>query len=256
MYFSTVFFSIFVATLLSRVAALYFFYDPVQPVSNLTEISVTYNNEYSNEKGIFWSNQFFFEGAGGVGYMGFQPRPNAPDHLVFSFFGKGATSESPYCGNGADGGDGISCMHEFEWIRNRNYTIAINLENTDAKGNNLWQGTLKDEVTGAKFVIANYTTPAKYQKINGDFQTWLEWYTMNGNKGKIADRYPCTPRASYSFWTPKFFKAGEEYAVKNTGYKPEGIYDGCAYAHNTPNQRVTPIPGGYFVENGIFTPES
>ncbi|CAH2351606.1 hypothetical protein CLIB1423_04S01860 [[Candida] railenensis] len=251
MQFSSLVLYFLIANLSTKVAALYFYYDSAEPVQNLTRIEVTYDNEYSNDEGIFWSNQFAFQGGQG-GYMGFQPRPNGPDHLVFSFFGQNATSESPYCSNGADGDPGISCMHEFEWIRNRNYTIAVELESTGADGSNLWQGTLQDEVTGEKLTIANFTLPATYQRLSSALITWLEWYSMNGNTGAISERFPCTPKASYSFWTPRYFKDGEEYDVKQTDYKAEGIYDGCAYEHNAPNQNVTAIPGGYYVQNGIF----
>lgn len=249
MQFSSLFFYFLIANLLTKVAALYFYYDAVKPVANLTRIEVTYNNEYSHDEGIFWSNQFAFQGGQG-GYMGFQPRPNGPDHLVFSFFGANATSDSPYCKEGADGYAGISCMHEFEWIKNRNYTIAVELEHTNSDGSNLWQGTLQDDVTGEKLTIANFTLPATYQKLSSSLITWLEWYL-----NKVADlskRFPCSPKASYSFWTPRYFKNGEEHAVKQEDYKPEPIGDGCAYEHNTPNQNVTAIPGGYYVQNGIF----
>ncbi|KAJ7158009.1 hypothetical protein C8R43DRAFT_996615 [Mycena crocata] len=132
------------------------------PPNGLTDITFPITIvEADHISGYYFAQQYGFVGSG-IGYTGIQPRPDdkptskAVLHGVFSSFVDGSkTTGDPNCHGGADGGPGVSCAFEWFGVYGRTYDFEVK-----SAGNQVWNGTAIDTVTGQRIHIGSYTLPA------------------------------------------------------------------------------------------------
>lgn len=146
----------------------------------LTVLDLPIENSY-----YYWAFQDGFLG-GGAFYFGLQPYGSCPGGgnckmALFSFFGNGATTTSPNCQPGADGGPGMSCHIAYKWHVGVPYRFAIQLSGTDSTNNTeTWTGTVSDALTGIVTEIGNWTIPGQNTTIPGLIGTeavsFVEYY--------------------------------------------------------------------------------
>ncbi|CAH6721566.1 hypothetical protein CLIB1444_06S05094 [[Candida] jaroonii] len=226
---------------------------------NNTKITSTINIHTGNVTGYYYANQGYFT-TGDVGYFGFQPRGGIYlQHLTYSVFGSGPYSNHPNCGNGADGGDGVSCAAEYHFDFNKNYTfVQERIAHNEATGENTWQGSVINEETGDIFIVANYTTPAKYGLLKNEVYCFDEFYPYNSLGNTPPEEWYCTPPSSYVQYAPVLYDAdGNKYPTTFETFAGDynKEFDECAFAQNTPNIRITKLNDyAAFFENGFLTP--
>ncbi|ODV77180.1 uncharacterized protein CANTADRAFT_38774, partial [Suhomyces tanzawaensis NRRL Y-17324] len=130
-------------------------------------------------EGYFYANGYYFAGTGEEGYIGPQPRPDGKtNHLAFSTFGKGAWTDHPNCGGGADSSSfGVSCAIDWPWEYGKNYTNEIlRTAHNETDGSNKWTGSLIDDETGERIIIGEYWTPQNFSLLDTGGYTFDEWY--------------------------------------------------------------------------------
>lgn len=223
---------------------------------NNTKITSTINIKTGNVTGYYYANQGYFQ-PGNVGYFGFQPREGQYlQHLTYSVFGEGPFSDHPNCSNGADGGSGVSCSAAYPFKFSRNYTfVQERVAHDEVSGNNTWQGSVIDEETGEQFIVANYTTPARYGLLTNGVYCFDEYYPYNG-LSVGPEEWPCTPPSSYVQYAPVLYDDdGNEYPTTFDYFAGDydKMFDKCAFAMNQPNIRITKINDYMvFFENGFL----
>lgn len=220
--------------------------------TNFTKMVSTWFFEDEGPQGYYYANQFDFV-SGKIGYLGFQPRNNGQNRLVFSAFGSGPKSDSNHCNNGADGGSGVSCSDSYPWKSGQNNTIIIERTIAHEDGSNTWQGTFVDEVTQERLIYANYTTPESWGLLAGTGVHFDEWYKFNGDHLQQSQR-GCVPKSKFIVYLPSFYKDGDSPKQSTLKLISHGnMLDGCEYKAKKSNTNVTQV-GSYAVEyeNGIL----
>ncbi|ODV76604.1 uncharacterized protein CANTADRAFT_38144, partial [Suhomyces tanzawaensis NRRL Y-17324] len=127
--------------------------------------------------GYYYGTMFYFA-TQDAGYFGPQPRKEGSiNHLTYSVFGYGPTTDHPNCSKGADGGPGVSCAVDFPWEYGKNYTQIMERTAQNDDGSNRWTGTLIDDATGETVVtIGEYWTPKNYSLLSSGGLTFNELY--------------------------------------------------------------------------------
>ncbi len=118
-------------------------------------------------------------------YMGLQPygTPVAPcpggasgcKIALFSFFGNGASSTSPNCASGADGGPGESCRIIYDWHVGRPYKFVATLT-ANAGGLETWTATVTDTTTGVQTAIASWSIPTSNGLLGTSGVSFTEYF--------------------------------------------------------------------------------
>ena len=171
----------------------------------------------------YWALQDGFLG-GGAFYYGLQPYGSCPGGgnckiALFSFFGNGATTTSPNCVNGADGGAGMSCHVAYDWTVGVPYTFSISLTGTDTVNNTeTWTGTVTSGQTNATTVIGNWTIPGQNTTqpglIGTEAVSFVEYYLSvdGGCNGE--------PYAEVNMSVPTGYNNGTAYSGGVNSTKP------------------------------------
>lgn len=225
-------------------------------VKNVTRVETTVNIISGNHTGYYYATEVFFD-SGNIAYMGWQPRDNSYlQHLAFSVFGNGTSSDSDRCFPGADTGSGTSCSMEYPWKFGQNYTIEmVRINHNETDGSNTWEGSIIDDVTNEKTKIAHYTTPKSYGLLTGMTLSFDERYTENSLTSPLNTR-ECYPESKYIQYAPVLYnEEGEKTQLSfyTFGNRDKRL-DKCAYAHDKPNYTITKLSDTAFeFHNGIFT---
>jgi len=136
---------------------------------------------------FYWALQNGFVGGTDAFYMGLQPYGSCGitnagncEIALFSFFGQGATSTSPNCAGGADGGPGESCRIPYNWVIGHQYTLTAKLTANDGI-NETWTGTVADTTTGAAPTTIGWWSIAAFHGLIGaqgiSFTEYYEVYS-------------------------------------------------------------------------------
>ncbi len=128
----------------------------------------------------FWALQNGFVGSADAFYMGLQPYGSCPGGgncpaALFSFFGEGATSTSPSCVSGADGGPGESCLIAYNWMIGRTYRFTATLTDS-SPSTETWTGTVTDTEAHITTTIGSWTILAFEGLIGTQGISWTEYY--------------------------------------------------------------------------------
>lgn len=124
----------------------------------LTVLSLPVPDSY-----YLWDLQNGFVGSTDAFYMGLQPHGSCPGGgncpaALFSFFGEGATSTSPSCVSGADGGPGESCLIAYNWVVGRPYRFTATLTDS-SPSTETWTGTVTGTEAHITTTIGSWTIP-------------------------------------------------------------------------------------------------
>lgn len=207
----------------------------------------------TKQRGYYWANTFIFYEGNHQGYMGIQPRPVGSKNLaIFSVFGSGAKSTSPNCNSGADGGSGVSCRVEYEFVPGVTYQLKISQQTSDETGYNSWKGTITDLNTGQATTIGEYMTPTSWGMLWRKATFFDEWFPFNGGPKDPAQR-ACVPYAKLVTENPVFSRNGQQTATKVMSSSTTAGQDKCAVAHGSPNVRLTLGTTQHVIENGIYS---
>src|ERR1035438_7997838 len=129
----------------------------------------------------YWAVQNGFVG-GDLFYMGLQPYgacgiTNAGNCKIalFSFFGSGASSTSPNCKPGADGGPGEQCRVVYDWVIGRQYKFLAT-QTADDGTLETWTGTVTDTTTGVQTTIGSWSIPRSEGLIGTQGLSFTEYY--------------------------------------------------------------------------------
>ncbi|WP_241581707.1 DUF3472 domain-containing protein [Rosenbergiella nectarea] len=210
----------------------------------------------TKQKGYYWANTFIFYEGDHQGYMGIQPRETGSQNLaIFSVFGSGAKSSSPNCNRGADGGSGVSCRVQYEFVPGVNYQLSITQQPNSEAGFNLWRGTITDLDQGKTTTIGEYMTPTSWGKLWRKATFFDEWFPFNAGPKDPAKR-DCVPYAKLLTWNPVFIRQGEQTVSSVKGSSITSGQDKCAVEQGAPNVRLTLGSDYHSVETGIFSPSA
>ncbi|MET7757760.1 RICIN domain-containing protein [Streptomyces sp. NPDC005389] len=207
---------------------------PNTPSSGLTNITfpITVNTATAHQSGIYFAQQYSFNGNGG--YTGLQPRPDiaGKERLrgVFSVFGKGASTTHPNCHNGADNGSGVSCAVEFDAVYGHQYKLKVARTGIDT-----WTGTATDAVTGTSIEIGTYVV-----KSSGGIKAFqagfVEYYASIPSCSLM-------PRADGAFGGPTSTDAGGLTGTSRANHE----YNDCV---GTSNYQAESVGNGTHVTRG------
>ncbi|GAB2711304.1 RICIN domain-containing protein [Kitasatospora kifunensis] len=156
---------------------------PSAPAAGLTNITfpVTVNPASNHLDGIYFAQQFTFNGLGG--YIGLQPRADSSGserlHATFSVFASSGApgsygntpSTDPNCKPGADTAAGASCAVEFNAVYGHPYNLTVQLT-----GANTWTGTATDTVTNVSTHIGTWSVPATAGFLAPSYAGFIEDY--------------------------------------------------------------------------------
>ncbi|KAJ8657832.1 hypothetical protein O0I10_006359 [Lichtheimia ornata] len=147
----------------------------------------------THESGYYFMQSFIFQGVGGTGYTGLQPRPDSGSssvvHAVFSSFVNGSTTDDANCHDGADFGPGVSCAVDIN-VPSYDHLYHLVVENTEGTK---WKGTLVDTVTNEETHIGSYTLPSNAKGIDHHFRGVVEYFPWNGGQKTLpCDKLPWT----------------------------------------------------------------
>ncbi|WP_017237492.1 RICIN domain-containing protein [Streptomyces sp. SS] len=207
---------------------------PNAPSSGLTNITfpITVNRATAHQSGIYFAQQYYFEGNGG--YTGLQPRPDVAgkERLrgVFSVFGEGASTTHANCHSGADNGSGISCGVEFDAVYGHPYDLKVARTGTDT-----WTGTATDTVTGTSVEIGTYTVEGS-GGIKASRSGFVEYYLSIPSCSRM-------PRADAVFGGPTSTDAGGLTGTSKANHE----YNDCV---GTSNYRTETVGNGVHVTRG------
>lgn len=141
-----------------------------------------------HKEGIYFAQQFGFNGIDDIGYTGLQPQDDQDDgtsivHAVFSSFVEDTTSDDDaHCHEGADGGPGVSCAIDIPATYDHEYNLVI--KNTEGTS---WTGTLVDTVSGNSTQIGAWTLPSESGGISGSYLGFIEFFTFNPDEQTCQD---------------------------------------------------------------------
>jgi hypothetical protein len=177
------------------------------PSNGLTDITFPITlDSVDHFEGYYFAQQFQF-GANNsdIGYTGIQPRPDKDGksvlHGVFSSFINGTTATDPNCSDGADGGEGVSCLIEWTGTYDATYDFEVM-----SPGGGVWVGTAVDSITGERIHIGEYTLPEGMGGIMESMTGFVEWYPWNV---EIPDNHcAMLPYQKTTFGTPRTSNAG------------------------------------------------
>jgi hypothetical protein len=137
--------------------------------------SVGPNDEY------FWAFDYQFNSnTTDQFYFGLQPDGSSPNGstgklALFSIFGPGISSTSPYCVNEADGGAGTGCQIPYQWTLGHIYTFTVTVAQISST-TITWEGNVFDDNTGAQTTIADISVPASLGLLAGNPNAFDEFY--------------------------------------------------------------------------------
>ena len=190
----------------------YVYWEPSYPVPTYDayEGTMTVVQLPNVQSYYYWALQNGFAG-GGVFYMGLQPYgscgiTNAGNCkiVLFSFFGNGASSTSPNCAPGADGGPGEQCRVAYDWVIGVPYTFRATLTANDGVLET-WTGTVTDQKSGATTTIGSWSIPASQGLIGTQGVSFVEYYQLYSG-GCSAEPY-----AEIVWNTPIGYNKGQSY---------------------------------------------
>lgn len=173
---------------------------PNAPADGLTQVAfpTTLNPSTGHVAGNYAAWIFEFTKSGGA-YTGLMPVPNENGqtriHAAYSSFIAGTTSNDPNCSNGADGGPGVSCGMNFDGTYGRNYVITV-----ARVGQDTWEGTVWDTVTGAGYHIGTFKVPAGSGNLRSSQVGFIENWS--------AQSCAAVPKIDASLGRPQSAQAG------------------------------------------------
>ncbi|KHN94105.1 uncharacterized protein MAM_08035 [Metarhizium album ARSEF 1941] len=185
----------------------------------------------------YFAQQFRFLNKG-MGYCGLQPQDDAKGKSrirgVFSSFTGGTTSNDTNCGDGADGGPGVSCGVIFD----HDYSHKVNMV-VENGGGDKWIGKAVDATTGQETHIGSWTLPSGSGNINlGGDSGFVERFLHNDQ--------PCSqiPRIVVNFYDPTSKTCG----AGNSSIGTPKEYDFCK---GQKNWTETQFAGGRTIGMGF-----
>lgn len=216
------------------------------PATGFTKVSADFMFDSKTEKrsGYYAATQFALTN-GEAHYFGLQPRDGDTNRITYLVFGPGTwVADTSRCSPGADGGEGVSCKLEYPWRFDTWYRIELELVATEG-GRHRWVGTLV-EPDGTRVYIALFYTSAG--GLTGRAAQWLEYYKYNGDK-KTPETRGCQSYGKVFFKRPRFQGGGSH---NYTGIINLEVFDQCAVAANTPNNRGGFTHKGVYFEGGFL----
>jgi hypothetical protein len=193
---------------------------PNVPSQGLQDVTFSFNIASApHTSGYYFAQQFGFVGLSDVGYTGLQPRPDSDSssiiHAVFSSFINGTTSTDSNCGNGADGGEGVSCAVEFSG----SYSDTWNLVVANA-GGTTWTGTAVNSATNEQQHIGTYILPSEAGGIQDSEVGFVEYFPWNTDPSLTCADLPSTEGTFYPPTTQSSSVGTQEGTI-------EGSVDNC-----------------------------
>jgi len=197
---------------------------PGAPRDGLESVSVSFlpvlavRDSSRRGNAIYWAYNSQFS-RGQPWYMGIQPNSGWGHKVLFSVFGKGASSVSPNCKSGADGGPGVHCHLTYPWKVGNSYTMRAFLVGQDDQ-TRTWRGTVRDDATGTETLIGEVTVARAQGLIRPHAVTFSEYYRRNE---------PCADRPLSEVLLSRIAgdRAGRTYPARLRSLNANGGPGGC-----------------------------